>query len=58
MLTYFVLPSATSTLSGISDWFNPIFTEFWPYGLIVVGVILAFGIIGFIIDHFKGAVGR
>lgn len=41
MLTYFVVPSSTEIMDGASDWFNPIFTEFLPWALIGLGIVLA-----------------
>jgi len=58
MLVYFTAPAVTTTLSGISDWFNPIFSDFWNWGLVAIGVILAFGVIAWLIGHFKGAIHR
>lgn len=56
MLAYFTTPSVTTTLTGISDWFNPIFGDFWNWGLVAIGVILAFGIISWLIGHFKKSI--
>jgi len=53
--TYFTPPAVTTTLQGIADWFNPIFGDFWNWGLIAIGVILGFGVIAWLISHFKGA---
>jgi len=58
MLVYFTTPAVTTTLQGIADWFNPIFSDFWNWGLIAIGVILAFGVIAWLIGHFKNSVNR
>lgn len=52
---YFTTPSVTSTLSGIATWFNPIFGDFWNWGLVAIGIILAFSIISWLISHFRSA---
>lgn len=39
------LPGATTTLSGMGAWSQPIFDSLWPYALFAGGVILAVGII-------------
>jgi len=54
MLTYFSAPAVTTTLSGIATWFQPIFDDFWVWGLIAIGVSLAFAVIGWLISHFHG----
>lgn len=43
------LPSATSTLNGMGAWSQPMFDSLWPYALFAGGLILAVGIIVFII---------
>lgn len=53
-LTYFNTPAVTTTLTGISEWFNPLFSDFWNWGLIAIGVSLVFAIIGWLISHFHG----
>jgi len=58
MLTYFTPPAVTTTLTGISEWFNPIFADFWNWGLIAIGIILGFGVIAWLIGHFKGALSH
>lgn len=45
-----VLPSASSTLEGMGEWSQPIFTALWPYALFAGGVLLAVGLIWFIIN--------
>lgn len=50
---YFDLPSATTTLSGAAEWFNPLFDEFFPWALIAIGVSLFFGGIGWLISMFR-----
>lgn len=55
MLTYFTAPAVTTTLSGISTWFTPLFDDFWQWGLIAIGVTLAFGIIAWLVGMFKGS---
>lgn len=54
MLTYFTPPAVTSTLTGISEWFNPIFGDFWTWGLIAIGIYLGFAVISWLIAQFKG----
>lgn len=44
-----VLPSATTTLSGLSDWAQPIFNSLLPYAYFAGGVLLGVGIILFLI---------
>jgi len=44
-----VLPEATTTLEGMSAWSQPMFNSMFPYALFAGGVILAVGIIIFII---------
>jgi len=53
MLTYFNVPAVTTTLTGASEWFNPIFTDLWPWAVIAIGVGLAFSLIGWLVGHFK-----
>jgi len=55
MFTYFTVPTASSTLSGASDWFNPLFSEFFPWATIAIGVILLFSGLGWLISHFSKA---
>jgi len=49
----FDMPDATSTFSSIGEWSKPIFNEFWPYALVVVGISLGFYVISWIVSHFK-----
>jgi len=49
MFTYFTLPVATTTLSGVSEWFNPWFEELWPWAQIVIGISLVFFVIAWIV---------
>lgn len=53
MLTYFTMPSPTTTFSGIAEWFNPLFEEFYPWALLAIGVILTFSVIAWVIHMFK-----
>lgn len=43
------LPSATTTLSSMAEWSQPIFDSMWQYAVFAGGVILAVGLIIFII---------
>lgn len=52
------MPNATSTLSGISEWFNPFWAEFWSWGLLAIGVILAFGLISWLVRLFGSALHK
>jgi len=49
---YFETPAVTTTLSGIAEWFNPLFSDFWVWGQIAIGVALVFSIIGWLIFQF------
>lgn len=56
-----ILPSATSTLTGMALWSQPMFDSMWPYALFAGGVLLAVGLIWFVIglashgaDKMKG----
>lgn len=53
MNVYFTTPVVTTTLQGIADWFNPLFADFWGWGLIAIGVSLVFAVIGWLIRHFQ-----
>ncbi len=44
-----VLPSATTTLSGIAAWSQPVLDGLLPYGYLEAGVILAVGLVTFLI---------
>jgi len=45
MLSLITIPSATSTIEGMSEWSAPFFAEIWPYMLIVLGLgFVAFAI--------------
>jgi len=52
MLTYFAVPSVTTTLSGASEWFTPIFNEFLPWALIGLGISIAVFVLGWIGSGF------
>lgn len=56
MNVYFTTPAVTTTLNGIAEWFNPLFSDFWNWGLIAIGVSLVFMIIGWLISHFHKGV--
>lgn len=48
VFTYFAVPSVTTTLSGASEWFTPIFNEFLPWALIGLGISIAVFVLGWI----------
>jgi len=48
-------PSVSSTIEGILEWFNPFAEMLWPWARIALGIILIFGIIGFLIAQFRKA---
>lgn len=55
------LPAATSTLSGISEWSNPMFQALLPYGYMAAGVLIGVGLIifliwlgGYLLHHLRG----
>lgn len=52
MYAYFNTPVVTSTLNGIGAWFNPMFEEFWPWGLIAIGIGMVFYLIKWIVGMF------
>lgn len=43
------LPGATTTLSGMAAWGQPVFDSLLPYAYFAGGILLAVGIIGFLI---------
>lgn len=50
MLTLITIPTATSTIAGMSEWSSPFFNELWPYMLIVLGL----GFVGYLIKAITG----
>lgn len=56
MLTYFTIPNATSSLSGISEWSNSWFSEFFPFILIPVGITVAILLIMFLVNLIHGGI--
>jgi len=54
MLTLITIPSATSTIAGMSAWSSPFFDEMWPYMLIVLGLGFVAYLIRWIAGAFRG----
>lgn len=52
MYSLITLPDPTSILSNSAPWFNAWFAEFLPYLYIGVGVITAFIMIRWLVNHF------
>lgn len=55
------LPGPTTSLAGIKEWANPVFVDLLPYAYLAAGLILAVGLIWFLVrlashttDHMKG----
>jgi len=53
VLTYFTLPAATTTLSDMSNWFNPWFAELWPFASIALGIVAVGFFISIIFSAFR-----
>lgn len=55
------LPAATTTLSGLSSWSNPMFQALLPYGYMAAGVLIGVALIifliylgGLLLHHLRG----
>jgi hypothetical protein len=47
--TLFTLPSASSTLEGLSAYSSPIFSDFWPAIELVGGIAIGIGVVAILI---------
>lgn len=43
------LPSATTTLSSIKEWSNPMFQSLLPYAYLAMGILVGIGLILFLV---------
>jgi len=48
----FTVPDATTSLASISEWSSPLFTEFWPYAMIAIGIFLGIWGVKFVVSLF------
>lgn len=52
------MPAVTTSLAYMTEWASPIFNDFWPIAMWVVGISLAFGIIAWLTEGFFGMFKR
>lgn len=53
MLSVFVWPTATSTITAAGDWFNPLIQEFWTPISWGLGIIIFGALVGLIFNYFR-----
>jgi len=56
--TFVDLPDATEMIASTSDWASPVYDSLKPFMYIALGLIVAVGIILFVINLFRSIFGQ
>lgn len=56
MLSLVTLPNPTAVIASSSEWGNVFFSEFLPWGLVAIGIFIAFTLILWLVSTFKHGV--